>query len=245
MQPGALALYRPSLGLTDYTIRFVGTIDKKALSWVVRAADFNNYYAVRLAVLKPGPVPSIGVTRYAVINGKAQNQVTTPLLMSARSDTVYRVSLDVRGDKFALTVQDQPAVSWSEAKLQHGGIGFFSDADSKSRTAGVHLRGQDDPLGRLLAVLAPSGASSYHASLNQRAAMVLASQTNTGGGRGGSSSQTFAGRLGRGGVRLDPAIWQVPEVTVPTAKRCGPPSNRVGGARPRRPSASQSSAICY
>src|SRR6185437_1734135 len=102
--PNSLALYRPSLALSDYQLQFVGTIDKKALSWVVRAADFNNYYAVRLAVLKPGPVPEIGVTRYAVIHGKAQNPVTTPLLMSARSDTVYHVTLDVRGDHFALSV---------------------------------------------------------------------------------------------------------------------------------------------
>ena len=54
-------------------MQFLGTIDKKGLSWVVRAADFNNYYAIRLTVLKPGPVPAIGVTRYAVIHGKAQN----------------------------------------------------------------------------------------------------------------------------------------------------------------------------
>ena len=86
-------------------MQIVGTIDKKALSWVVRAADFNNYYAVRLAVLKPGPMPAIGVTRYAVIDGKMQNTVTTPLLMSARSDTVYSVSLDVRDRGFALSGQ--------------------------------------------------------------------------------------------------------------------------------------------
>src|SRR5262249_4526869 len=32
VQPGALALSRPSLGLADYRMQFVGTIDKKALS---------------------------------------------------------------------------------------------------------------------------------------------------------------------------------------------------------------------
>ena len=52
-------------------------IDKKALSWVVRAADFDNYYVVKLVVLKPGPLPTIGMTRYAVINGKAQNRADT------------------------------------------------------------------------------------------------------------------------------------------------------------------------
>ncbi len=52
-------------------MQFLGMIDKKALSWVVRAADFDNYYVVKLVVLKPGPLPTIGVTRYAVVNGKA------------------------------------------------------------------------------------------------------------------------------------------------------------------------------
>ena len=42
VRPGSLALYRPSMGLSDYQMQFLGMIDKKALSWVVRAADFDN-----------------------------------------------------------------------------------------------------------------------------------------------------------------------------------------------------------
>jgi len=240
--PSALALYRPSLGLSDYKMQFVGTIDKKALSWVVRAADFNNYYAVQLAVLKPGPVPTIGVTRYAVINGKRQNQVTTPLLMSARSDTVYRVSLDVDGDHFALSVQDQPVDSWSEPKLRQGGIGFFSEPDAASRIAGLQVMGQDDLLGKLCAFLAPDGVASYRSSLSQRAALTLAS--NDMNARGGG----YGRRLPYGPARLDPTFWQVPEVNLPNARRCSPPSSRLGVVRTRRSSpftGASSSAPCY
>src|SRR6266849_4902173 len=107
VRPGPLALYRPSLGLTDYQVQFLGLIDKKALSWVVRAADFDNYYVVKLVVLKPGPFPTIGVTRYAVINGKAQNRADTILPINCRNDMLYRVRLDVNGDDFALVVQGQ------------------------------------------------------------------------------------------------------------------------------------------
>ena len=67
VRPGPLALYRPSVNLTDYQVQFLGLIDKKALSWVVRAADFENFYVVKLVVLKAGPMPAIGLTRYAVI----------------------------------------------------------------------------------------------------------------------------------------------------------------------------------
>jgi hypothetical protein len=154
VHPGALALYRPSLRLTDYQMQFVATVDRSALSWVVRAADFNDYYALRISVLKPGPVPEIAVTRYAVINGKTQNQVTTPLSISARSDTVYRVSLDVKGDHYALSVQDQPVDSWSEPGLLRGGIGFFSDPDAGSRVAALQVKEHDDVLGRVCTFLA-------------------------------------------------------------------------------------------
>ncbi len=160
VHPGALALYRPSLGMVDYQMQFLGTIDKKGLSWVVRAADFNNYYAIRLTVLKPGPLPSIGVTRYAVIHGIPQKRFTTPLLMSAQADTVYRVRLDIQGDRFALFVQDQPVDSWSEPRLEQGGIGFFSEKDAGSRIASVQARGHYDMLGRLCASLLPSSVSS-------------------------------------------------------------------------------------
>ena len=240
--PGSLALYRPSLGLSDYHLEFVGTIDKKALSWVVRAADFNNYYAIQLAVLQPGPVPTIGVTRYAVISGKTQNQVTTPLLMSARSDTVYRVSLDVNGDRYQLSVQDQLVESWSEPKLRQGGIGFFSEPDAASRIAGLQVKGQDDMLGKLCAFLVPSDAASYRASLSSRAALNLiaaADARNAGG---------FGRRLPHGPVHLDPAFWQQPEINLPNARRCAPPTSRLGVVRTRRSSpfnGPSSSTPCY
>ncbi len=50
VKPGTLALYRPSLGLRDYDMEFLGLVDKKALSWVVRAKDFDNYYVVKLVM---------------------------------------------------------------------------------------------------------------------------------------------------------------------------------------------------
>jgi hypothetical protein len=155
VKPGPLALYRPSLGLTDYQLQFLGLIDKNALSWVVRAADFDNYYVVKLVVLKPGPLPTIGLTRYAVIDGKAQGRADTIVPIAARNDMLYRVRLDVNGDDFALVVQGQMADSWSEKRLKHGGIGFFSARGEESRLRWVQVTHQYDMLGRLCAYLAP------------------------------------------------------------------------------------------
>src|SRR5262249_32653406 len=86
VKPGPLAMYRPSLSLTDYQLQFLGLIDKQAMSWVVRAADFENFYVVKLVVLKSGPLPTIGVTRYAVVNGKADSRVDTAVAVDARTD---------------------------------------------------------------------------------------------------------------------------------------------------------------
>jgi hypothetical protein len=160
VQPGPLALYRPSVTLADYQAQFMGLIDKKALSWVVRAADFDNFYVVKLVMLKSGPLPAIGLTRYAVINGKAQDRHDVTIPIDARTDTLYRVRMDVRGSNFAVEVQGQMADSWTESRLPRGGIGFFTARGEESRVRWVQITHQYDMLGRLCSYLAPYDTSN-------------------------------------------------------------------------------------
>lgn len=155
VRPGPLALYRPSMNLTDYQVQFLGMIDKKALSWVVRAADFDNYYVMKLEVLKPGPRTTVGLTRYAVIDGKAVDRVDTVVPMEAQPDTLYRVKLELDGNDFSLTIQGQMVDTWTEPRLPKGGIGFFTARGEESRVRWVALTHQYDMLGRLCAYLAP------------------------------------------------------------------------------------------
>jgi len=155
VRPGPLALYRPSVNLTDYHLEFVGLIDKKAMSWVVRAADFENFYVIKLVVLKPGPMPVIGLTRYAVIGGKARDRHDVNIPLSAREDTVYNVHMDVQGSNFSVEVQGQMADSWTETRLPRGGIGFFTASGEASRLRWMQITHQYDMLGRLCAYLAP------------------------------------------------------------------------------------------
>ena len=155
VRPGPLALYRPSVNLTDYHLEFVGLIDKKAMSWVVRAADFENFYVIKLVVVKPGPMPVIGLTRYAVIGGKARDRHDVNIPLSARVDTVYNVHMDVQGSNFSVEVQGQMADSWTETRLPRGGIGFFTASGEASRLRWMQITHQYDMLGRLCAYLAP------------------------------------------------------------------------------------------
>jgi hypothetical protein len=155
VSPATLALYRPSMGLADYQFQFLGMIEKKAISWIVRAADYDNYQVVKLTVLKPGPLPTIGLTRYAVVNGQADSRVDTLVPINAREDTLYRVLVDVNGDNFSVLVQGQMIDSWTETRLPRGGVGFYSSRGEESRVRWVQLTHQYDMLGRLCAFLAP------------------------------------------------------------------------------------------
>jgi hypothetical protein len=155
VRPGSLALYRPSMGLTDYQLRFLGLIDKKALSFVTRAQDYKNYYVIKLVILKPGPLPTVGVTRYAVIDGKAEGRADVVAPINAMPDMLYRVDLDIHDDTYLLSLQGQIVDTWTEPRLTHGGIGFFTARGEQSRVRWVQLTHQYDMLGRLCAYLAP------------------------------------------------------------------------------------------
>jgi hypothetical protein len=155
VRPGPLALYRPSVSLADYQVQFMGMIDKKAMSWVVRAADFENFYVVKLVVVKPGPMPVIGLTRYAVIGGKAQDRHDVNIPLSARPDTLYNIRVNLQGSNFSVEVQGQMADSWTETRLPRGGVGFFTARGEESRVRWVQITHQYDMLGRLCAYLAP------------------------------------------------------------------------------------------
>lgn len=152
--PGRLAFYQPSLKLTDYQLNFQGTIHSSALSWAVRASDPRNYYAVKLVVLQTRPLRKLAVRRYAVVNGVAMKTVETPLMLNERTDSLYRVSMTVQGDRFLLTIQDHIADSWTERRLKQGGVALFADHGEQSRITKLQITHHDDWIGRLCAQLA-------------------------------------------------------------------------------------------
>ena len=152
---GPLALFRPSLELGDYRFEFLGQIDKKSLNWVFRAADHNNYYAMKIVLLRSAPSPKAVIQRYAVIDGIQDRVVQMAFPMTGRNDTFLRVRVDVRGQDFTTSVQDQVVDFWSDDRLDRGGVGFFSEKGERARLRWVEVSHQYDALGRLCALLAP------------------------------------------------------------------------------------------
>ncbi len=139
--------------LTDYDLDALVQIDAKGLGLVFRAASSRDYQAAKLIVQGSGPMPSLGVERYAVIAGHATRPVRTPYPERFQSDTMYRVHLEVRGDAFSLYIQGNLLDYWSDARLAAGGVGLFCWPGEHARVAWVRVSHNTDSLGRMCSLL--------------------------------------------------------------------------------------------
>jgi hypothetical protein len=166
VRPGPLAVFKPTVDLTDYRFEFLGEIDQKGLGCAFRAPNLDNYYAVKFAVVRPGPLPMVRLVRYAVINGREGPRVEKPLPITVRADSLYRVLVDVRGGDFTIMAQGQIVDFWSDRRLSHGGVGFFCNRGERARVRWVEVSHQYDTLGRLCAYLAPYGMESRNGNWN-------------------------------------------------------------------------------
>jgi len=166
VRPGPLAIFKPTVDLSDYRFEFLEEIDQKAMGWAFRAQDLNNYYAMKFVVVKPGPLPIVHIVRYAVINGKEGPHVDKPLPMTVRSDSLYRIQVNAHGGDFTIMAQGQVVDFWSDNRLSHGGVGFFCNRGERARLRWVEVSHQYDALGRLCAYLAPYGIEGRNGSLN-------------------------------------------------------------------------------
>jgi hypothetical protein len=150
IRPGHLRLWTDSIPMSDYQMEFVGQIDKKAMGWAFRATDVKNYYATKIMITTPGPLPTADLVRYAVTNGTEGSRVSLPLPLQIRNDTLYRVQMNVKGDFFSTRVNGQMVDSWTDGRHRRGGVGFFSDSGEAASLRWVSLSNRDDFVGRVL-----------------------------------------------------------------------------------------------
>jgi transposase len=155
MRPGKLALFQPSAGTTDYSFEFLMQIDHKGMGWVFRALDQQNYYAMKLVAANSGPRMAASLVHYAVVDGKKEAAVQTPLPMMMNSNRPYRIRVEVKGSQFITTVDGQVVNTWSDGRLLEGGVGFFTDRGEQARLYWMRLSKNLDFLGGLCAILAP------------------------------------------------------------------------------------------
>ncbi len=158
MRPGKLALYKPSKEMTDYRLEFLAQVERKSVAWAFRAADEQNYYAMKLKVAQQNsPRVMASLVRYAVVDGAKGAEVEMPLQMMLHNNRPYRVQVDVKGNQFSTSVEGQLVDTWSDDRLRAGAVGFFAENGEKARLYWMRLSKNTDFLGRLCAILAPGG----------------------------------------------------------------------------------------
>ena len=148
---GSLRLWSRSTALQNYQMEFQGQIERRSLSWAFRASNAANYYAAKIVITKPGPLPNAGLVHYAVLNGHETDRVQLPLPLTLARGENYRVRVSVQDDRFVTYLNGQAVSSWTDKRLTRGGVGFFADDDDQQRVAWVNLSERDSFLGRMLA----------------------------------------------------------------------------------------------
>lgn len=153
---GSLALLGPSLHMTDYRLEFQGQIERESLAWVFRARDHNNYYAMKISVLQPGPLPTMALIRYRVLDAQQTPPVQVPLRILLHNESTFRVQMRVSGSDFTTFINQQQVDFWTDERFPSGGVGFFCDKGSRARLYWVRIAHQDDLLGKLCSFFAPN-----------------------------------------------------------------------------------------
>jgi hypothetical protein len=146
----SLRIWNRSTSLQNYQMDFSGEIEKKSLSWAFRAIDEKNYYATKLLITKPGPLPNAGLVRYVVMDGREWDRVQLPLPLTLERGASYRVRVTVQDDHFVTFLNGQVISSWNDKRLHRGGVGFFADDQDPQKVAWVSLSERDSFLGKML-----------------------------------------------------------------------------------------------
>jgi hypothetical protein len=161
---GQLALFRPAQNFSDYRFEFFGEIERKSMSWAVRAHDTDNYYAMKMTVIEPGLRPVVAVVHYPVVGGKKGRRTETPLNLMMHNHEPVHVAVDVKGDRVVTSIEGQEVDSWSADALKTGGVGFFADAGESARLYWMRVTKNQDWLGRICSYLS-SGSQNDTADL--------------------------------------------------------------------------------
>jgi hypothetical protein len=141
-----ITIYRPSLKLSDYRIEFQGTIDTQSIGWVFRAADPQNYYAMKLMEVSSGLKPKLALFKYLVVNGRQTQVGRVPIDLTVGSDTAFHIRTDVRGPQFSTSIQGRQVDVWTDDQLKTGGVGFLNERDERGKVNSVSIRYLNGPV---------------------------------------------------------------------------------------------------
>jgi hypothetical protein len=126
-RPRKISLLRASGDLADYRVEFESAIQSKAVGWVYRAKDPQNFYVSKLEIQRPGAEPAVVAVHYAVIDGQEQARTRVALPRGAGAGAVYKIRFQAVGNRFTTWVQDQKVDDWTDGRIKAGGTGLYSE----------------------------------------------------------------------------------------------------------------------
>jgi hypothetical protein len=133
VRPGSLALYSPSLELSNYQVEFLTRTDLHGITWVFRATGFHDYYKATLAVAQGG---GYEFRRCAVIGDLAEGATVRhapPAPGGTSSKTAVTVRMRLAGNEFTVSIDGQVVETWTDARLTAGGVGFVGAPEERAR----------------------------------------------------------------------------------------------------------------
>jgi hypothetical protein len=132
-----VTLLRGSETFSDYRMEFQAQIQRKAIGWMFRGLNPRNFYVAKIMRVSRPEGPAAALVRYAVIDGRNEAPVETPLDLPWRVDTLYKVRFEAIGPRFAVWVQGKKVDEWRDARLGSGGLGLYAEGDEVAAVQGA------------------------------------------------------------------------------------------------------------
>jgi hypothetical protein len=137
VRTGSLALYLPTLEMSDYDLEFLARIDTRSVGWVVRAAGKDSYVKCTLTTVDGG---KLEFSRAVVREGVAEATVTASQRVAGKPRTAFTVRMSLAGPVFSVSVDGNTIESWVDDRLATGGIGFAGTPDDRARLYWVRVQ---------------------------------------------------------------------------------------------------------
>lgn len=150
---GNMFLRQDTLKFASYRMDFEAKIERGAVGWVVRAADFDNYYGFKLVESARRSKPVFHLERFTQAAGAKLGGAPVRMELPAdiaRSGGYNRVSIRVRGDHITTLVNGFGVDYWRDKHFSTGGVGLFADAGESALVNRLTVAGNDDSWGLFL-----------------------------------------------------------------------------------------------
>ena len=135
-RPAGLALFRPTIALSDYEFEFFARIESRAVTYAFRAANVSNYFKITIAMVESGRYE---LRRCAVIGGIEEPAATAPLPGVIRPGAAFTVKTRAAQNDFTIWLDGELAARWTDGRMPTGGIGFMAPRDDRARVYWVRL----------------------------------------------------------------------------------------------------------